>query len=186
MKEMVEYMAQNHVFYRIVNGMIRIMLAGTLFLLLLHSVFSTSFVGTLVLEDGSWQERTLNIADSPLRHLLLFVVLSVMLLLVRKVWERVRVRVTVNTFWLFTVITLAVGTAYVLMTQLYPGSDPAKVYAIAMQWRQGDFSAFQEEGYLFCYPFQSGIVLFFYLLSFLFGEGNYVGLQLVNVICLAV
>ena len=186
MKEMVEYMAQNHMFYRIVNGMIRIILAGTLFLLLLHSVFSTSFVGTLILEDGSWQERTLNIADSPLRHLLLFVILSIILFRGRMVWERVRVCVTVNTFWLFTVITLAVGTAYVLMTQLYPGSDPAKVFAIAMQWRQGDFSAFQEEGYLFCYPFQSGIVLFFYLLSFFFGEGNYVGLQLVNVICLAV
>lgn len=194
MKEMVEYMAQNHVFYRIVNGMIRIMLAGTLLLLLLHSVFSTSFVGTLVLEDGSWQERTLNIADSPLRHLFLFVVLSTMLFLMQKVWERVRIRVTAgqragwgdSTFWVFTVITLAVGTAYVLMTQLYPGSDPAKVYAIAMQWRQGDFSAFLEGGYLFCYPFQSGIILFFYLLSFLFGEGNYVGPQLVNVICLAV
>ena len=186
MKEMVEYMAQNHVFHRIINGMIRIMLAGALFLLLLHSVFSTSFVGTLVLEDGSWQERTLNIADNPLRHLLLFVVFSTILFLVRKVWRRVHVRVTANIFWIFTVITLAAGTAYVLMTQLYPGSDPAKVYAIAMQWRQGDFSAFQEEGYLFCYPFQSGIVLFLYLLSFLFGEGNYVGPQLVNVICLAV
>lgn len=191
---MVEDMNQNHVFYRIVNCMIRIMLVGVLFLLLLHSVFSTSFVGTLVLEDGSWQERTLNIADSPLRHLLLFLVLSVMLLLARKVWERVRLPVMArrrvgcgdSAFRFLTVLMLAVCTAYVLMTQLYPGSDPAKVYAIAMQWRQGDFSAFQEEGYLFCYPFQSGIVLFLYLLSFLFGEGNYVGIQLVNVLCLAV
>lgn len=191
---MEEYMAQNHIFYRIVNVMIRIMLAGTLFLLLLHSVYSTSFLGTLVLEDGSWQERTLNIADSPLRHLLLFLVLSVMLLAGRKVWESVRVRVMADRravygeriFWIFTIITLAVGAVYVWMTQLYPGSDPAKVYGIAMQWRQRDFSAFQEEGYLFRYPFQSGIVLFFYLLSFLFGEGNYVGVQLVNVICLAV
>ena len=187
MKEMVEYMAQNHVFYRIVNCLIRIILAGALFVLLLHSVFSTSFVGTLVLDDGSWQERTLNIEDSPLRHLLLFVALSAVLFLLRKGWERVRVRVAAGrTFWLFTVITLAAGTAYVLMTQLSPGSDPAKVYEVAMQWRQGDFSAFQEGGYLFRYPFQSGIIFFFYLLSFLFGEGNYVGPQMLNVICLAV
>lgn len=191
---MVEYMAQNHVFYRIVNGMIRIMLAGTLFLLLLHSLFSTSFVGRLLLEDGSEQERTLNIVDSPLRHLLLFAVLSALFFLVRKVWESVRIRVMASgrvgcgdgAFRFLTVFTLAVGTAYVLMTQLSPGSDPAKVYEIAMQWRQGDFSAFGEGEYLFRYPFQSGIVLFFYLLSFLFGEGNYVGIQLVNVICLAV
>ena len=66
-------MDQNHWFYRVVNGMIRLMLAGAVFLLLLHSVFSTSFVGRVFLEDGAEQERTLNIADSPLKHLLFFV-----------------------------------------------------------------------------------------------------------------
>ena len=75
---------------------------------------------------------------------------------------------------------MVLAVSYVGMTQFYPGSDPAKVYETAMQWRQGDFSSFDEEAYLFCYPFQSGIVLFLYLLSFLFGEGNFVGIQLVN------
>lgn len=71
------------------------------------------------------------------------------------------------------------------MTKLHPSSDPAKVFEIAMEWRRGDFSAFEVEGYLFRYPFQSGIVLFYYLLSFPFGVDHYVGPQLVNVICLA-
>lgn len=57
-------MKQDHIFYRIVNGMIRLLLAGAVFLLFLHSIYSTSFVGKLILEDGSEQERTLNIADS--------------------------------------------------------------------------------------------------------------------------
>ena len=42
------------------------------------------FVGRLILEDGSEQERTLNIADSPLRHLLVFVLLTAALLAGRK------------------------------------------------------------------------------------------------------
>lgn len=181
-------------FYRIVNSVIRVMLAGAVFLLLLHSLFSTSFVGRLVLEDGKEQERTLNIADSPLRHLLVFLLLTAVLLaggwVVRSFKERgdikVHARRRETVFWGLILFTLVLGTAYVLMTRLYPGSDPAKVYGIAMQWRQGDFSAFEEGEYLFRYPFQAGIVLFFYLLSFLFGVDNFVGPQLVNVVCLAV
>ncbi len=187
-------MDQNHWFYRIVNDVIRAMLAGVVFLLLLHSVFSTSFVGTVFLADGSGQERTLNIADSPLRHLFFFALLTAVLVAGKRIGSAFRARGPQErevvrrepVFLGLIVFTLLLGGAYVLMTQFYPGSDPAKVYAIVKQWRQGDFSAFGEEGYLFRYPFQSGIVLFFYLLSFPLGADNFVGLQLVNVIFLAV
>ena len=198
---MIGHTEQNHIFYRIVNSMIRLLLAGAVFLLLLHSIFSTSFVGRIILEDGSEQERTLNIADRPLRHLLAFILLTAALFGGRKLWDAFRAHKNVHAgahggkgrmvrgnmvFWGLTLLTVVLAASYVGMTQLYPGSDPAKVYGIAMQWRQGDFSSFEEEAYLFCYPFQAGIVLFFYLLSFLFGEGNFVGIQLVNVLFLAV
>lgn len=181
-------------FCRIVNGAVRLILAGVVFLLLLHSVFSTSFVGRLVLEDGSQQEKTLNIADSPLKHLFVFAFLTVALLAGKRIGamlgtRRHRKQRTIRwdlVFWGLTLFTLLLGGAYVWMTQFYPGSDPAKVYAVAKQWRQGDFSAFEVEEYLFRYPFQSGIVLFFYLLGFVFGAENYVGPQLVNVVFLAV
>lgn len=187
-------MEQKHLFYRMINGMIRLLLAGVTFILLLHSIFSTSFVGRLPMADGSEQERTFNIADSPLRHLLAFIFLTILLLVGQRLFRIYRKRRTWKrdferfdaAFWGLIMLTLAFGSAYVLMTQFYPGSDPAKVYAIAKQWRQGDFSSFGEGEYLFCYPFQSGIVLFFYLLGFIFGADNYVGLQLVNVFFLAV
>jgi hypothetical protein len=76
------------------------------------------------------------------------------------------------------------GFIWVVITQLAPTSDPGKVYNIAMEWRRGNFSSFAEGGYLFRYPFQAGIVLFYYFLSFIFGEGNYVGAQTVNVAAL--
>ncbi len=198
---MINHTEQNHIFYRIVNGMIRLLLAGAVFLLLLHSIFSTSFVGKLILEDGSDQEKTLNIADNPLRHLFVFLVLTAALLAGRKAWQILGKRMNCHAdahsgkrwadqgnmiFWGLTLLTVVLAASYVGLTQLFPGSDPAKVYEIAMQWRQGDFSSFEEGAYLFSYPFQSGIVLFFYLLSFLFGEGNFVGIQLVNVAFLAV
>ena len=178
----MKHMDQDHLFYRIVNGMIRLLLAGAVFLLLLHSIFSTSFVGRIFLEDGSEQERTLNIADSPLRHLLVFILLTAVLFAGQKLWGVFGVRRNVYAdahggksraarndmvFWGLTLLTVVLAASYVGMTQLYPGSDPAKVYEVAMQWRQGDFSSFNEGAYLFRYPFQSGIVLFFYLMSFL-------------------
>lgn len=186
-------MNQNHLFYRVVNGVLRLLIAGAVFLLLLHSLFSTSFVGRLVLEDGSERERTFNIADNPLRHLLVFAVLTAVLLAGRRIAGKIKAcgrmkdhaRYREAVFWGLTFLTIVLGTAYVLMTKLHPGSDPAKVFECAMEWRRGDFSAFEVEGYLFRYPFQSGIVLFYYLLSFLFGMDRYVGPQLVNVAFLA-
>lgn len=187
-------MNQNAVFYRFVNSLLRIMLAGALFLLLLHSLFSTGFLGKIVLEDGTLQERTLNIADTPSRHFFLFVLCSASFFLARRLWQTIKERDPFRwtqkrddmVFWGLLLFTFAAGIVYVLLTQLAPGSDPAKVWAVAMQWRQGDFSAFEEGGYLFRYPFQSGIILYFYLLSFVFGAGNYVAVQLVNVFCLVV
>lgn len=204
--KMVNYTEQDHLFYRVVNAAVRLLLAGAVFLLFLHSIFSTSFVGRLILEDGGEQERTLNIADSPLRHFLVFILFTAAVLAGRKLWRAFGVRKGGHAdvrdgkddcagaysrkenmiFWGLTLLTVLLAASFVGMTQLHPGSDPAKVYGIAMQWRQGDFSSFEEEAYLFCYPFQSGIVLFFYLLSFFFGEGNFVGIQLVNVVFLAV
>lgn len=50
-------------FYQIVNNVIRILLLLIATGMCLQSVFSTSFVGVITKEDGSLQERTLNIAD---------------------------------------------------------------------------------------------------------------------------
>lgn len=185
-------MNQKPVFYRFVNSVIRIGLVGIVFLLFLHSLFSTSFIGRVFLWDGSEQERTLNIVDSPLRHLCIFLFFSISLYLARGLWQAAKERGSLPcgarcgrfVFRGILAVAFLSATAFVLMTQLAPGSDPAKVYAIAMQWRQGDFSALSEGAYLFCYPFQSGIILFFYLLSFLFGMDHYVAIQLVNVVCL--
>lgn len=189
--------------YPIVNSVIRILLLLIVAGMCIQSMFSTSFVGVITKEDGSQQERTLNIADQPWKHLLLFIAFTIAGVLLHKWIPRLSERmgnvfrkgnvvvdsrekrsslqgvVAVGSF-----VVLIMGTFWIFATRLYPGSDPAKVYQVAMQWRRGDFSAYAEGGYLFRYPFQAGIILFYYLLSFLFGIDNYIGLQFVNVIAL--
>lgn len=200
--------------YPIVNAFIRIMLLMIIVGLYLQSVFSTSFIGRIVKEDGSLQERTLNIADHPWKHLFVFLLFTGLGTLVccgygilkRHVsgsavgsWgkgtdtrgadavgpiQNEMRDVSDRALWICSGIVLLMGAVWILATQLAPGSDPAKVYSIAMQWRQGDFSSYAEGGYLFRYPFQSGIILFYYFLSFLFGVNNYIGLQFVNLAAL--
>lgn len=191
-------------FYPIVNNVIRILLLLIVAGMCMQSMFSTSFVGVITQEDGSQQERTLNIADQPWKHLLFFIAFTIAGLLLYKGFSclgehlrnvfrkgnapagtRTRRSSQAGVIVVGSFVVLIMGTVWIFATRLYPGSDPAKVYQIAMQWRRGDFSAYAEGGYLFRYPFQAGIILFYYLLSFLFGIDNYIGLQFVNVIALA-
>lgn len=191
-------------FYYIVNFLIRTFLAISVFLLFLHSIFSTSFMGWIDKEDGSLQARTLNIADSPWKHLLVFLVLTVILVLCRRVdaghrsgmsdtvgrsvngTESYRKAYVGKAAGVIAALGVAVAAAWILVTRFLPGSDPSKVCDIASQWMAGDFSAFEAGEYLFCYPFQSGIVLFYYILSRIFGDGNYVAMQFVNLFALTV
>lgn len=202
-------MNRKNYFYRIINFIIRVVLAIVVFLLLLHSVFSTSFMGWVDKEDGSLQARTLNIADSPWKHLFILLVMTVILGLCYSAGVRRSNAIkaessgqsgagkaagtmaagTIAIGAMAAVIIAAAGiimaSIWIMVTRFLPGSDPSKVCNVASQWMAGDFSAFEEGEYLFCYPFQSGIVLFYYCLSRIFGDGNYVAMQFVNLAALA-
>lgn len=229
-REMIRFDKIRRAVYPIVNTIIRVILFLIIAGLCLQSMFSTSFIGHITNEDGGLQERTLNIADSPWRHLLVFLVFTVLGIFLYRGYgvlkeythnrtsgrmdrkdaaggsadmvptqqcrrssadaaaqgERGLPGTNDRMLWICSGIVLLAGTIWILATQLAPGSDPAKVYSIAMQWRRGDFSSYAEGGYLFRYPFQSGIVLFYYLLSYIFGVENYISLQFVNLAALVV
>lgn len=175
--------------YDIANSLIRILAALIVAGIYLQSLFSTSFIGVITLEDGSKLGTGLYVADKPWKHILiLLVVVAAGLLLYRgyRYWRAKRPNgVSVKTaFYCLSMITLCMGVLLVVATQMAPVSDPNKIYRIALQWREQDFSSYAEGGYLFRYPFQTGIVLFYYLLSFVLGIDNYIGLQFVNAIAL--
>ena len=182
-------------FERIVNILVRAIIAVVVFLLFLQSIFSTSFIGQIPGEDGGIQDHTLNVADSPFLHLGILLTVTVVSVVLYRAYQKREHNIQhigLNAvLYIIAAAGFLLGTVWILATQLYPGSDPAKVCHVAAQWRAGDFSAFEqlvdgEEGYLFRYPFQSGIVLFYYLLMGILGTENYVGLQFVNLLALTV
>lgn len=189
-------MKKQRFLYQLANSIIRALTASVIFVLFLHSIYSTSFVGRAMREDGSTYSTTMNIPDSPWKHLLVFVLVSVLCAVIGRIYRHrqekcggMKARAGCGDgaalYWL-SLVLFGAGILWIALTQMKPGSDPAKVYAIALEWRAGDFSAFEEGNYLFCYPFQAGIVLFYYLLTFLYGTGSYIGPQVVNAAALAV
>lgn len=177
-------------FERVINILIRVILAAVVFVLFLHSIFSTSFIGQIPGDDGGIQDHTLNVTDSPFLHLLILLVITIVSVMLCRIFRQRGIKFRLNrALIIIAAAGFLLGTVWILVTQLHPGSDPAKVCRVAAEWREGNFSAFEqsvdgEEGYLFRYPFQSGIVLFYYLLMGLLGTENYVGLQFVNLFAL--
>ncbi len=79
---------------------------------------------------------------------------------------------------------LAVLMVYVVSSQRLGGvSDRTFVFNIAYQWTCGDFSAFYDNGYLFYYPHQLGLIIFLYYFSLIFGGHNYIAFEICNVFC---
>lgn len=184
-------MEKENCLFRIANSMIR-GLAGLIVMgLFLQSIFSTSFIGTVVNEEGRQHQRTLNIPDNPLVHFIVILLFLAVITFIYKSYCNKSINIILKNNYntiikALGILVFAAGVMWIVITQLKPGSDPGEVYQIAMQWREGNFSAYAEGGYLFRYPFQTGIVLFYYFLSFLFGINNYVGAQIVNVAALIV
>lgn len=175
--------------FQIANAIIRILAGIIIIFLCLQSIFSTSFIGTITNEEGRCYDRTLNISDNPFVHLIIILLFLFALTWIYKIYHKKKITIFLKDYYKITikalcVVVFIVGVIWIIITQLEPGSDPGEVFEIAMQWREGNFSAYAEGGYLFRYPFQTGIVLFYYFLSFLFGINNYVGAQLVNVAAL--
>ena len=74
--KMVRFDKVKRMVYPVVNTVIRILLLFITAGLCLQSIFSTSFIGRITTESGRRQERTLNIADQPWKHLLVFLVFT--------------------------------------------------------------------------------------------------------------
>ena len=73
----------------------------------------------------------------------------------------------------------------VLEGQYYPKYDQKHVIEAAARLNQNIYSDFDPGDYLFVFPFQTGTVLYFQLLSRLFGNMNHVAFQIVNCLWIA-
>ncbi len=79
-----------------------------------------------------------------------------------------------------TVFAFAAGFL-VLIIQKNARADAQYIADTAAEWMQGDYSAFNADGYVDRYPNQLGMVIIQYFLGFVVGNHNYVFYQLTHV-----
>lgn len=157
--------------------------------LLIASIFSSCYLGaySYITASGATEvnaEHTFYIRDHFLPHFAVFFTFSCLLAYGRP--EKVKKIISGRYFG--AAVCVAAGIVSVLIVlagQYYPKYDQRHVVEAAARLNQHIYTDFETGDYLFVFPFQTGIVLYFQLLSFLFGNGNHVVFQLVNCLWIA-
>lgn len=76
------------------------------------------------------------------------------------------------------------GVAWALLVDAAPRADQAKVLESAAQWLRGDYSSLYF-GYMNLFPYQMGYAALLVPFVLLFGEGNFLAIQVFNAACIA-
>lgn len=157
--------------------------------LLIASIFSTCYLGAYSYQTASGatevnREHTFYMRDFFVQHFVVFIGFSFWLIVSRT--EKIKKIVLSRYFG--AAVCAAAGIAAVLLVlagQYYPKYDQRHVIEAAARLNQHIYTDFEQGDYLFVFPFQTGVVLYFQILSFLFGNGNHVAFQIVNCLWIA-
>ena len=165
------------------------LLAGSIvFYLFLLSVFGTTSVGPAELGAGmnSGGEHAYFLQD---RWLVKLAATAAVLVLLYPLQRYFLEKIRIDLRWIsagLCILFLLTGTALILSAKLYPISDSAKILNIAEEMTRGHYEEFRiNEGYLWRYPDQLGIILLYYVITLLAGDNNYIVLQFINLFAAA-
>ena len=117
-------------------------------------------------------------------HVFLFEIIIITFLLIVYFWieKRLDNRKQIYISRFLFIMGAALTVFIVLCLQVNPTYDQFNVYYAAQQMHLGDYTLFQEGEYLYKYPFQKYLVIYFYWLIQLFGQNNIIAVQAVNVL----
>lgn len=183
-----------------IKRLVLILFALMIGYLLVASIFSTCYIGSyqyMTMEQAEEVnvEHTFFIRDNFVQHFVVFTAFSVLLLMLRiKDGRKVSGnKISENRFsgnnYLGVAACIAAGivsVAIVLQGQYYPKFDQRHVMDAAAALNSHDYSDFEVGGYLHVFPFQMGIVIYFRILSRLFGNLNYIAFEIMNAVWIAV
>lgn len=147
----------------------------TILLMIVTYLTCTSMVTTAYMYD--WED-TLFIDDN------IFLNIGAVLLVIAASWFLCR-RKTVISGRFVKIYIIAVNVLmvwFVLSTQFVSVDDQFQVLSTASAFLKGNYEPWNQGGYCFRWGHQNGIVLIYAFLSLIFGEGNYLVFQLLNIL----
>lgn len=83
------------------------------------------------------------------------------------------------------IIIFALSALWVFLIQSNPGADQQLVQEAVLALKNHDYSAFVQGGYISEYPNQIGFFVISYIYSLIFGDKNYIGMQIINAVGVA-
>lgn len=144
----------------------------------LCSLFQTAYM-ELYLDT----EKPLYKADSPLLLIILTIVfLGICILLFKK--KELTHEMCVSLEKITLIWTAIICFIIIFIFRVRIACDSAAVSEIAIQFLEGDFSAFSGDGYLVHYPHQLGWISFLMIGYYIFGKDNYIVFQCINVMAI--
>lgn len=141
----------------------------------------------------SLSEHTYFVKDSFMIKIILAGVFCMILIFIskkenfrHKLCEIKNEEVLVNVERILTILILIEGLIVVLSFRTIPRADQSDVMFAASALKNEDYTPFKTGGYISNFPNQIGLVWFWYILSFVFGNNNYVVFQLINVVAITI
>ena len=162
---------------------IAIIIFGSIVLVLtLLSIGSTAFIDDI--------ETTVFKRDNICLNILILVIIAAISVVVRfkccNKDSKLQEKTSRIIFLTVTVTNVVLMTLWIMITRLSPTLDQKSVLDIAAGMLKGDYSAWDTKGYMFYYPFQNGIVIYYYMLFKITGTTGYILPQLLNVVYYAI
>lgn len=154
--------------------------------LFIASIFSTCYLGAIQYStlagdiEFNW-EHTFYMDDNPIPHIIVFLLFSCFLLILGKRKDSIlKLSKAVGVGALC--ISVLIAGYIVLAGQYYPSTDQQHVIEDAAAFMAGDFTDLKPGGYVYLWPFQIGVIVYYWILSYLFGSLNITAFQLVNIL----
>ena len=131
---------------------------------------------------GTGNEYILFHPDSIWKHCVVLIVLLAVGVVSYRCRRRILCLVSSKKITVALVLIWTGYIFYLLSTQVYPISDQKDCFDAAASLLNGDCSPWEKGGYAYVYPNQNGLILFLALVQKLFGVGNYLVIQFLNVL----
>ena len=162
---------------KIINRIIFIIFTSIIFVLTLLSIFNNTHVNV-------YEQITIK-KDNPIFLIFCFMFCIIIIYIFTKN-NIIGKFFTKRNCILLAVIFLSICFLFIIKYPIEPLYDQQYVLQAASSLRDGNYSMFKPDGYIGIYPHQSGIVIIFYFLSFIFGKNNYQAIQILNALFLLI
>ena len=173
------------IMYDIGTKSVLVIFGAIILYLTLLSVFGTCVEAVRVYDNGSMSNYAYFLPDNALKHLVVFIGFVVVLLLIYSFQKRFSIQRNAYLYvGIICVLFFVVALSFILLTRYKLGSDSSKVLSVANDFLAGDFHQFEQGGYMFKYPFQSGFMLYMCVFILVFGESAVLIMQIANIVFL--